>query len=279
MPEPRSARDARDVRRPRTLGRVFAHSVASGFADFTTIYTWRTWTFGWLVRVLAQVVFFALVGVLLGDAERVRYLVVGSAVMIAAMEGMQVVASTTWERRAGTLPLLVASPYSPALVFVGRSVHWLASGLATSSIAFFTVTTLFGVDLPWPRVLAVVPLIAVIGLAAYLFGSFLGALVLQAMAARNVVSNVAYMTLMAISGVVVPVEFWPPWVQWVASVLPVTHGLGAVRGLLAGAPAAAVARGALLELAVGLAWLVLALVAFRRLVERGRRDGSIEFAS
>ncbi|MEJ7702864.1 MAG: hypothetical protein WKF47_04025 [Geodermatophilaceae bacterium] len=60
--------------------------------------------------MVSQVIFFALIGRLLDSPEAAAYLLVGNAVMIAALEAMMVVASTTWERRAGTLPLLIAAP-------------------------------------------------------------------------------------------------------------------------------------------------------------------------
>jgi ABC-2 type transport system permease protein len=84
---------------------------------------------------------------------------------------------------------------------------------------------------------------------------------------------------MALCGVQVPVVFWPGWVQAVAGLLPVRHGLLGVRALLDGAPAGTVARHAALEAAVGLGWLLVAALTFRRLAESGRRDGSIEFGS
>jgi ABC-2 type transport system permease protein len=265
----------------RALGtvRTMRHSAASGFADFARMFTWRTWSSAWLGRVIMQVLFFALIGRLLGDAEAVRFLLIGNAVMIAASESLMTVASTTWERRAGTLPLLVASPTSPLVVFIGRSVQWVASGATSATVAFFVVAAVFGVDLPWPQALLVPVLIAAVSVAAYLFGSFLGALVLRAMDARNVVSNIAIWSMMAICGVNVPADFWPRGIQVIASVLPVTHGLQAIRDLLDGAAAIVVLRGVGLELLVGAGWLLLALLSIKRLVDNGRRTGTIEYAS
>ena len=262
----------------RTL-RTMRHSAASGFADFARMFTWRTWTTAWLGRVVTQVMFFALIGLLLGDADAVRFLLIGNAVMIAASESLMTVASTTWERRAGTLPLLIASPTSPLVVFIGRSVQWLPSGTSSATVAFFVVAWVFGIDLPWPQALLVPALIAVVSISAYLFGSFLGALVLRAMDARNVVSNIAIWSMMAICGVNVPTDFWPRGVQAVASLLPVTHGLQAVRDLLDGAAAPVVLQGVGLELLVGAGWLMLALLSIQRLIDHGRRTGTIEYAS
>lgn len=268
-----------DTARAAGTLRVARHAVASGVADFTTMFTWRTWTTAWLGRMVLQVVFFGLIGRLVEDPDTVRFLVIGNAVMLAAVESMFVVASTTWERRAGTLPLLVASPTSPLLVFAARSLHWLATGVVSASVSLVAAAAVFGIALPWPRVLLVPPLILAVGLSTYLFGSFLGALVLRAMEFRNVVGNVVHLTMMAICGVMVPVDFWPPAIQRVAAVLPVTHGLQAVRALLDGTGPGPIVRGVVLELLVGLAWLTLALLSIRRLVDRGRRDGSIEYTA
>jgi ABC-2 type transport system permease protein len=62
------------------------YAIAAGWADFAVVYTWRTWTAGWLTRVLCQVAFFALIGRLLGSAERTQFLLVGNAALIAAVE-------------------------------------------------------------------------------------------------------------------------------------------------------------------------------------------------
>jgi hypothetical protein len=48
------------------------YAMATGFADFATTYTWRTWLLGWCSRVLCQVAFFALVGRMLGGAWQSR---------------------------------------------------------------------------------------------------------------------------------------------------------------------------------------------------------------
>lgn len=257
--------------------RVLRYSALNAYADFRSTYTWRTWVGGWLVRVLCQVAFFTLIGRLLGSAEYTRYLLVGNAVMVAAAEALLVVPSTTWERLAGTVPLLVAAPASPVVVFFGRSVQWLPSGTASATISLFALAPLFGVRLPMPTSLLVVPLIGLVALATYCLGLVLGGLVLRAGGMRNLVSNLTMFVLMVITGVQVPVAFWPEPVQWAAGLLPVTHGLAAVRGVLTGLPSAKVVGLAALELAIAIGWLLVAVCAFHRFAESGRRSGSIEF--
>jgi ABC-2 type transport system permease protein len=259
--------------------RVLRYAALSGYQDYSTVYTWKTWLAGWYVRVLFQVAFFALIGRLLDSDERVQYLLVGNAVMLAAFGALFAVAGTTWERRQGTLALLVASPSSPVVVFTGRSTWALTDGILSSVTVFYVAAPIFGLDLPWPRALLYVPLVCAVALSTYALGVFLGGLVLRAMSTRNVVANIASGTMLAICGVNVPVDYFPDPVQWLAQVLPLTHGLEAVRDLLAGAGASEVLPNVGVELVVGTMWFALALLTFDRLAENGRRDGSIEFAA
>jgi ABC-2 type transport system permease protein len=261
----------------RTMVRVLRYAVLAGFQDYSVTFTWKTWLAGWYVRVLFQVVFFALIGRLLGSEGQLQFLLVGNAVMLAAIGSLFAVAGTTWERRAGTLPLLVAAPSSPLVVFAGRSAWALTDGFVSSVAAFFVAAPLFGLDLPWPRTLLVVPLTALVAASSYALGMFLGGLVLRAMSMRNVTANLTWGTIMAIGGVNVPVDYYPAPVQWLAQMLPLTHGLQAIRELLAGESFRSLIPDAGLEVLVGLGWLTLALITFNRLAEGGRRDGSIEF--
>jgi ABC-2 type transport system permease protein len=259
--------------------RVLKYAGLSGFQDYATMFTLKSWLLGWFLRVLAQVTFFALIGELIGSTARLHFILVGNAVMLASMEAMGAVPSTTWERRAGTFPLLIAGPTSPVVVLMGRSVQWLPSGVASATGAFFLLGPLFGLEMPFPRVLLVVPLIVLVALSTYMLGTFLGALVLRAMEARNLVFNISFMTLMAMCGVNVPLEFYPEPILSLAQVLPLTHGLLAIRGVLESAPASEIVLRVGLEAGVGAFWLVMALLAFRRYLEAVRRDGSIEFAA
>jgi len=280
-PQPAAAAGANAVlaagRRFRNILTVLRFAAATGFADFGTMFTWRSWTIGWLSRVLCQVTFFALIGRLLGAPEAVRYLLIGNAVLIAVLESAFVVASTTWERRAGTLPLLIAAPTSPVLVFCGRSVQWIASGTASASVALFVLSPLFGVALPMPQALVAVPLIGLVSLSAYCLGLVLAGLVLRVMQLRNVVGNVTWMVIALLAGVQVPVTFWPAWVQAASAVLPARNGLAGIRALLDGDGVGAVCSAAGLEALVAVGWLAVAGLIFRHLAEQGRRDGSIEF--
>lgn len=256
--------------------RILRWSCTSALADLRTMYTWKTWVFAWLVRVLCQVMFFGVIGWLVGSAETTRFLVIGNAVYVGVTAAMLVVQSTSWERLTGTLPLLVASPANPFTVFAGRSAQWLLDGLAISAISLFMVGALFGIELPLPRALLFALLMPVVLGSVYSFGLLLGAIGLRMMGLRNIISSLGHSILMVWCGVQVPPTYWPAWVQRITDFLPLKHGLIAIRNLLD--QRGPILRPIMLELLVGIGWLLIAMLAFRRLAEGGRKDGSIEFA-
>ncbi len=257
--------------------RALRHAVLFAVEELGSIYTWQSWLLGWALRVVAQVVFYALIGILLDDAAQVQFLLVGNVVLMAASNVMLAVQSTQWERYAGTLPLLVAAPSRVLWVFLGRSVEWLADGLGTSLLALFIAAPLFDVPLPGLATVWVVGLLLLTMIAGYGLATFLGALVLRRPDLRNIVANTVIGVMAVITGANVPVEFFTAPVQWLAQLLPLTHGLAAVRHVFAGDPAAAVLADAGWCALAGVAWLLLAAASFERFAEAGRRDGSIEF--
>lgn len=264
---------------PRQLARILRYAALSGFQDFGGTYTIWSWAFGLFLRMMTQVVFFASIGRLLGSPRQVEFLLIGNAVAAAAVGCLTAATSTTWERGAGTLPLLVACPTSPLVVLMGRSVFFIANGLAFSFGALLLVPPLFGVRLPWARMPATAVLVVLVTVTSYCMATFLGGLVLRATSARRTVPQTARMIMLAFCGVNLPRSFFPPVVRAAGGLLPITHGLEAVRTLLAGGRASMILRNVALEAVVGTGWLVAALLTFHRLADAGRRDGSIVFSS
>lgn len=236
------------------------------------------WLLTWVLRVSTSAATLVLLGRLVGSEERVHFLLIGQAVIVGPQATGWVAAASTWDRFAGTYPLLVIAPSSLAPAMMGRTSIWFLNGIATSLSVFVILVPLFGLTVPMPRVLLIPFLIALVCASFYCLVLFLGSLVIRAPRLRNVVHNVASTLTMAICGVAVPVTFWPDWVGTVASFLPVTHGLHSIRLLLSGAPAIDIVGGMVLELFVGLFWLGVALLTMDRMANAGRRDGSIELA-
>lgn len=258
---------------------VMHHAFRAGLTDYRAIFTWRSWLAGWMVRVIAQVAFFAVIGERLGDDQKTFYLLVGNSILIAALTGVFSLNMTTAERWAGTLPLLVASPSSPVIVFSARGSYLAVDGALSALAALFIAGPMFGMDLPWPRVLAVVPITAIVALASYAFGTFLAGIVFRFRSINSLVVLTTNVSMMAACGVNVPLSYYPDALEWFSRVLPVTSGLLAIRGVLDGADPATILRDAGLEATVGAGWMTLALLSFNQLASRGRRDGSLDYGA
>ena len=261
-----------------TTLRIMRYALLSGAYDYGSIYTWKSWLGGWFLRVLAQVTFFALLGRLLNSDQQTWFLLVGNAIMLAAMEGVWALNMVGWERNAGTLPLLVASPTNPVVVLASRGTYLIGDGAVSALGALFVIGPVFGLPLPWPRILLVVPLTILVGASAYCLGTFLGGLLLGFRSLSNLVANVGLVTVMTLGAVNVPLSAYPSGVAWVSRFLPLTHGLIAIRDVLADRLGAAGVQAAA-ELAVGAGWLGACLLTFGTFVARGRRNGSIDYAT
>ena len=258
--------------------RVLSYSAANGFLGFASIYTWRSWTFGLLGRMITQVAFFASIGTLLGSTQQVKYLLVGNAVMVAANGALTVVQTTSRERNSGTLILLVASPSSPVLAIMGGTSWFIANGLITSVGSLLIVAPMFGVAVPWARLPELLALMILVTVSMYMAGTFIGGVVMRFPSIQRSTFNVARLTVMALCGVSIPRSFYPDAIRRISDLLPLTHGLDAIREVFGDGRAGYVLGHAALEAAVGAGWLVLALTTFSRMADAGRRNGSIVFA-
>lgn len=255
---------------------IIHRSASRGFAELRSNNSFVTWTLGWLVRVLCQVTFFAMVGQLAGSARAVQYIAVGNACAIITVEASAMIRSMCAERQVGTLGLLIATPTGQLPVFFGRGLQWLCTGLVSSSAALVLVPRLLGAAVPVSRLLESIPQLAVVGASFYCLACTVGGLALRRLRWQWLVINLTYLVPMTFCGVDVPVTFWPWPIHALAEVIPLTHGLESIRATIQGAPISSIAVQILLTVATGLGWLGVAAVSFNRLVSSGRRDGTIE---
>jgi ABC-2 type transport system permease protein len=253
------------------------YAFRAGVADYRAIFTWRSWALGWMLRVIAQVSFFGLIGLRVANDRAAYFLLIGNALAVAAQTGIFSLNMTSAERWEGTLPLLVASPTSPVVVFSSRGAYLAVDGTLSALGGLFIAGPAFGLPLPWPRVLAVVPLTGVVAFASYCFGTFLAGIVFRWRAANSLFVLVGYVGLMTICGVNVPLSYYPDALEWASRFLPLTNGLLAIRGVFGGAAWSWIIGHAALEAAVGIGWMTTALFSFNRLAAGGRRDGTLDF--
>ena len=262
-----------------TTVNVMRHAFAAGVADYRAIFTWRGWAFGWMVRVVSQISFFALIGLRVADERSAFYILIGNALAVAAQSGIFSLNMTTTERWAGGLQLLVASPTSPLVVFSSRGAYLAVDGALSAVLGLFIAGPLFGLDLPWPRVLAVIPLTALVALSAYCLGTFLAGVIFRFREINGLVVNTTYVGLMTACGVNVPLSYYPQAIEWLSHGLPLTNGLLAIRSVFGGDAVSTILGHAGAEALVGVAWFALAMLTFNSLASRGRLDGTLDFGA
>jgi ABC-2 type transport system permease protein len=253
--------------------RVVRYAFATGWSEFRA----ETWIPGWFIRFIAQALFFAMLGQLLDSPERFYFLLVGNMVAVGTIATAIAVPQSTWDRLDGTYPLLVVAPTNLLFPTLGRTLCRFVGAMGFSIASYTVLSLMFMLPQPWPGVLVIPLLLALICGSCYCLMLFMGAVANFVPNARNLVHNVTTMSLMAFAGVNVPVTFWPGPVQFLANCLPITHGLGAIRLLLAGAGWDSVLAEAGLELLVAAFWLTLAALTMDWMANAGRANGSIEF--
>ena len=229
-----------------------------------------------MAQQLAQVAFFAILGLLLDSPDNVRFLLIGHAVAIGAAAAGWAIPASTWDRGDGTYPLLVIAPSSILPAIIGRTILWLGNGVATSLMTFLVLGIVFDVAFPWPHALLLVPLVFLTCTSSYCLALFVGSLVTRLPRIRNMVMGFATLIYRAFCGVSVPVSFWPSWVETTVQFLPLTHGVEAIRLSLENGSAEAILEASGLEILVASGWLFLAVFTMDRMAQAGRRDGSIE---
>lgn len=259
-----------------TFLRIYFQGLVVGYQDFREFWSARSWLFGWMLRMLTNSFAWVLLGRVTGSEQRVHYLLLGNAVAVGSAAALWASNAVTWARYDGTHPLLVVAPGSSLPAVIGRTSIWLLNGLATSLVTFAVLIPVFQVVPPARAVWGLVPVVIIVCASTYGFALGMGALLSNRSRYRNLALDVCGLLMMAFCGVSVPVTFWPEPVQALAQVLPMTHGLAALRALFDGTDSVVVLRQLGFELVVGLSWLLVSLVTMDWLFNSGRKDGSIE---
>lgn len=261
-----------------TWYRIFRQAAAIGRQDFRAFWSsWRVWAATHAMRVTTTAATWILLGRLLGSAATVRFLFVGQVVIVGAQYAGWALQAFTWDRAfRGTYPMLVASPSSLVPAMVGRTIIWLVNGVATSLLTLVVLWPLFGPSVHPARLALCVPLLVLTCTSAYTFAFCLGSLINWVPRWRNIVQNLTVIAMTGMCGVVVPVAFWPPWVQHLASLLPVTHGLAALRLWLEAGPAHTIWRQTAAEGMVAAGWFGIGVLTLDATVNLARRTGALD---
>jgi ABC-2 type transport system permease protein len=136
----------------------------------------------------------------------------------------------TRERERGTFENLLSTPALPIEVMTGKIVPYIMIGLIQVTIVLGAAQLLFGVPL-----LGSVPLLYLCVLLFIAANLTLG--ITFSSIARNQLQAMQmtfffFLPSMLLSGFMFPFRGMPEWAQWIGSVLPLTHFLHLVRGIM-----------------------------------------------
>ncbi len=136
----------------------------------------------------------------------------------------------TRERERGTMENLLATPVRPGEVMVGKILPYVVIGYIQLGVVMLAAFFLFEV----PMVGSFTLLMAMIGV--FIIAN-LGVGFTFSTIARNQLQAVQmtfffFLPSMLLSGFMFPFRAMPQWAQWIGEVLPLTHFLRIVRGIL-----------------------------------------------
>jgi ABC-2 type transport system permease protein len=226
--------------------------------------------FSLIFSLLQPLVFLGLFGPLLigtsGEpaGETLRWFVPGVLVMIVLFGTGAVGSNLQYEMMTGSHERTLVTPLSRSSLLVGR---------ALKEIAPIVVQALIIVAVAWPFGFAVHPVGLVLGLALLaVFGVGLGSLSYALALATKArewlfwgVQQSLIFPLLILSGLLLPLDDAPAWMQVVATVNPVNWIVQAERALLSGAMAdPVVLNGGIAAAALAVVGLVVGIRAMKR---------------
>jgi ABC-2 type transport system permease protein len=136
----------------------------------------------------------------------------------------------TRERERGTYENLLAMPLHPIEIMIGKIAPNIAVGLVQSVLVLLAAKLIFGV--PMLGSLTLLGGVLIIFIAANLAVGYTFSTVAQSQLQAMQMMVFFLLPAILLSGFAFPFRGMPVWAQWIGEVLPVTHFLRVVRGIL-----------------------------------------------
>ena len=138
--------------------------------------------------------------------------------------------AVTREYERGTMENLLATPVRPIEVMIGKIVPYIIVGYIQVTVILLAAKLLFAV--PMLGSLALLSVVLILFIAANLaIGYTFSTLAKNQMQAMQM-TFFFFLPSMLLSGFMFPFRGMPQWAQWLGEVLPLTHFLRIVRGIL-----------------------------------------------
>jgi ABC-2 type transport system permease protein len=138
--------------------------------------------------------------------------------------------SVTRERERGTMENLLATPVRPIEVMAGKILPFIIVGYVQVTLILAAARFLF--DVPMVGSLTLLSLVSVLFIAANLGVGFTFSTVAANQLQAMQMAIFFFLPSILLSGFMFPFRGMPEWAQWLGEILPLTHFLRIVRGIL-----------------------------------------------
>jgi ABC-2 type transport system permease protein len=249
-----------------------------GYLAYRALFTWlrpAIYIPTMLGGPIFQILFFAYVG-RFARVQDDEFFVIGNAVQASALAGIFGMAMTIGgERWTQTLSPLLATPANRIPLFLGRALPLIANGFVVSAFGFAVGWALLDFELAASEIPGIALVVLVCSFSCTALGLLTGSIGLRA---RDVffLANLVALLLLLFCGVNVPLDSLPGWMQTVASGMPLTHGIEAAREIAAGTAFSDVSDLIATEVAIGVAYALVAYGLFRFFEVESRRRATLE---
>jgi ABC-2 type transport system permease protein len=143
---------------------------------------------------------------------------------------MMTALAMTRERERGTMENLLATPVRPLEVMAGKILPYIVVGYVQVTIILIAAKLLFGV--PIVGSLALLSLALIVFIAANLSVGFTFSTLARNQLQAMQMAFFFFLPSILLSGFMFPFRGMPEWAQWIGEVLPLTHFLRILRGIL-----------------------------------------------
>jgi ABC-2 type transport system permease protein len=260
----------------KTNLRLFWSGARSSWATYLVELT-PTVFFGFRIpRILLQSLFFVFLAKAAGGDQLARFALIGNAIQIAVFMVMlsmeEVIESEKWNN---TFQYLIAAPTSWFPTMLGKSMSYYGDALIATTVSFAVLIPVLHIQITLVNLLKAIPIILIILASASALGWTIGAFSLP-IRYGYMICNLSAYAMMIFCGINVPTSALPPVIRFIGNLLPVTHGLQAVRAIIDGASYASVLPLIETEILIALIYAAIAWSMFGYRLRVTRKRGSFE---
>jgi len=165
--------------------------------------------------------------------DYIGFVVLGGAMSAFWLNMLWLMASQLyWEKQSGNLPLYIAAPNSMMAILLGMALGGMAATCVRAAVIVLAGSLLFGVTYATANLLPALAVFLLAMVALYGLGMLFASVFLlfgrEAWHTSNLLQEPVYL----VSGFYFPIKSLPVWIAAVASIVPLTLGLDAMRQLL-----------------------------------------------